>query len=126
MITKYYTQYDADTGRIIMTFNADEATAALNTPNIEGRYLADEYTIVDGQPVKKSDSTIEEQEIALAWTKLRMARNDMIAQTDWTQAVDAPLTANQKTAWLGYRENLRDLPSNTEDPRSVVWPTAPT
>ena len=110
-----------------MTFDADEATAALNTPNIEGRYPADEYTIVDGKAVKKSDSVIEEQDIALAWIKLRMARNDMIAQSDWTQSADvqSTMTDEKKAAWQSYRTSLRDLPDNTEDPRTVVYPTTP-
>ena len=92
-----------------MTFDADEATAALNTPNIEGRYPADEYTIVDGKAVKKSDSVIEEQDIALAWIKLRMARNDMIAQSDWTQSADvqSTMTDEKKAAWQSYRTSLR-------------------
>ena len=34
-------------------------------------------------------------------------------------------TPEIKQAWLDYRQSLRDLPSNTEDPTNPVWPTPP-
>ena len=60
------------------------------------------------------------------WFIIRETRNELLTECDWTQIADAPLTEEQKTAWRTYRQALRDLPANTEDPKNPVWPTAPT
>lgn len=56
------------------------------------------------------------------WAQLRMRRNQLLMQSDWTQLADAPVDA---TAWATYRQELRDLPSTTADPTAVTWPTIP-
>ena len=43
----------------------------------------------------------------------RTVRNKFLAECDWTQFPDAPLTEDQKTAWRAYRQALRDLPTTT-------------
>ena len=45
--------------------------------------------------------------------------------SDRTQLSDTPLTSSKKTAWATYRQALRDLPENTEDPKNVTWPSQP-
>ena len=60
------------------------------------------------------------------WKELRGLRDQKLTQCDWTQIADVPLTEEQKTAWATYRQALRDVPANTEDPKNPVWPTAPT
>ena len=59
------------------------------------------------------------------WEKLRTERNSILKDTDWSQLSDAPLTSSQKTTWATYRQALRDLPANTEDPKNVTWPSQP-
>ena len=54
--------------------------------------------------------------------ELRLKRNDLLMASDWTQMPDAPV---DQAAWASYRQELRDLPNNTEDPRNPVWPTPP-
>ena len=53
-------------------------------------------------------------------------RNSLLAQSDWTQAPDGPLTDAKKAEWATYRQALRDLPSTTADPANPTWPTKPT
>lgn len=60
-----------------------------------------------------------------AWGKLRIDRNTKLKASDWTQMADAPLTEEQKQSWRTYRQALRDLPANTVDPSSPVFPDAP-
>jgi hypothetical protein len=60
------------------------------------------------------------------WAELRYLRDEKLTECDWTQIADVPLTEEQKTAWATYRQALRDVPANTEDPKNPVWPTAPT
>jgi len=65
---------------------------------------------------------------ALYW-QIRMDRSIKLVNSDWTQAVDAPLSDEKKTEWRTYRQALRDimtnLPADLDDPENVVWPTEP-
>lgn len=60
-----------------------------------------------------------------AWAELRAQRNGLLSAADFTQLGDAPYTAQQQTDWATYRQELRDLPANTVEPRTPTWPTAP-
>ena len=62
---------------------------------------------------------------AQAWTALRTERNARLAASDWTQLVDARLSAEKKSAWADYRQALRDLPDSITDPTHVTWPDFP-
>ena len=59
------------------------------------------------------------------WASLRTERNSLLASSDWTQSPDSPLTSEAKAEWAVYREALRDLPANTDDPSDPTWPDAP-
>lgn len=54
---------------------------------------------------------------------LRQRRNQLLAETDWTQSRDVTLPNDSE--WATYRQALRDLPANTADPANPVWPTKP-
>ena len=71
------------------------------------------------------EATWEEEKPARAMEGLRGNRNTLLAETDWTQAFDSPLTDEVKAEWTVYREALRDLPANTDDPADPTWPEAP-
>jgi len=45
-------------------------------------------------------------------TRMRYQRNRLLAASDWTQTLDAPLTDEQRAAWATYRQQLRDAPAN--------------
>lgn len=59
------------------------------------------------------------------WEDLRAERNRRLAESDWTQLADCPLDTMEKLQYLNYRQALRDLPENTEDPTNPVWPVKP-
>jgi len=52
---------------------------------------------------------------------LRAKRNQLLAETDYLALADSTLTDEMRD----YRQALRDLPANTEDPANPVWPTKP-
>lgn len=56
---------------------------------------------------------------------IRNARNRLLAECDWTQVSDAPLTEQQKQNWSTYRQELRNLTDNFVDEKSVNWPVKP-
>ena len=59
------------------------------------------------------------------WIGVRGKRNLLLAQTDWTQLPDAPLTEEQKQSWADYRQQLRDLPQTFENAKDVIYPEEP-
>tara|TARA_R110000803_G_scaffold210761_1_gene283623 strand:+ start:2621 stop:2998 length:378 start_codon:yes stop_codon:yes gene_type:complete len=42
---------------------------------------------------------------------LRIERNNMLTECDWTQVIDNGLTDSKKAEWVTYRQALRNLPS---------------
>lgn len=59
---------------------------------------------------------------------IRYQRGSRLAACDWTQTIDAPLSAEQKTAWATYRQALRDMTTtyaDVTDPATIVWPLYP-
>lgn len=58
-------------------------------------------------------------------TYLRHVRDLLITVSDWTQAADSPLTADERAAWATYRQALRDLPANYGGDGPIPWPVAP-
>jgi hypothetical protein len=55
----------------------------------------------------------------------RNRRSALLYSCDWTQSPDSPLTTEQKTAWATYRQQLRDITSQSGFPDTINWPTAP-
>jgi hypothetical protein len=62
--------------------------------------------------------------IALEWARVRFERSQKLAEYDWTQLSDAPLTNVQTAEWATYRQALRDI-TQQDDPFNIVWPTIP-
>lgn len=56
---------------------------------------------------------------------VRQTRDRLLADSDWTQLADAPLTATKKEQWATYRQALRDISSQPGYPDNVTWPTQP-
>ena len=54
----------------------------------------------------------------------RETRNQLLAESDWTQFNDSPLTGEVKTSWATYRQTLRDLPASEGWP-NVTFPDTP-
>ena len=66
--------------------------------------------------------------------EVRIERNELLKQSDWTQFSDSPLTAEKKAEWATYRQALRDItvgltvPTNQKGYpilENINWPTKP-
>jgi len=57
----------------------------------------------------------------------RTTRDKLLADTDWTQMNDSPLSNEDKTAWATYRQELRDLSDLDAWPNLADedWPVEP-
>jgi hypothetical protein len=83
---------------------------------VEREYTEEEYAqaAIDAQSV-----------LAGLPNTVRKERDNLLAKCDWTQTTDSPLSAEQKTAWVTYRQALRDIPTQSGFPSDITWPTKP-
>ena len=63
-----------------------------------------------------------------AMADLRQRRNGLLSSSDWTQLPDTTLTNAEKTAWMNYRTELRNITNGlttVEQVNSVAFPVKP-
>jgi hypothetical protein len=97
-----------------------------------------EHKLVDGVQIELTAQEIAQRQAeATAWANgafdramsgLRQRRNVLLSSSDWTVLSDSPLSETEKTAWLEYRQDLRDITEglNTEAKvKAVVFPVKP-
>jgi hypothetical protein len=56
---------------------------------------------------------------------VRTKRNSLLAESDWTQLPDTPLSPEDKSLWVSYRQSLRDVTGQEGFPYNIIWPEAP-
>ena len=63
----------------------------------------------------------------VSWEGIRMIRNFLLADCDWTQMPDAAINADIKAQWTAYRTKLRQLPQDYDgqDADEVRFPINP-
>lgn len=82
--------------------------------------LSGDYRVVNGiHEYAPQEITLEQ-----LYEGLRIERNKLLLQSDWTQLSDAPLSNEKKQEWANYRQQLRDLP-DTVDINNIVYPEKP-
>ena len=97
-----------------------------------------EHKLVDGVQIELTSQEIAQRQAeATAWANgafdraiagLRQRRNALIASSDWTVLSDSPLSAELKTAWLEYRQDLRDITEGVNTVakvNAVIFPDKP-
>lgn len=55
-------------------------------------------------------------------TQMRQHRDQLLADSDWTQTLDAPV---DREAWATYRQALRDFPATWEPSETADFPEPP-
>ena len=85
--------------------------------------------IFDTEKQRRFREQLAEEELKEAsrdyWKEFRNERNRKLIECDWTQLSDSPITKQKKQEWAVYRQALRDLPENTNDPKNPEWPSTP-
>ena len=97
-----------------------------------------EHKLVDGVKIELTSQEIAQRQAeATAWANgafdraiagLRSKRNSILASSDWTVLSDSPLSSELKTAWLEYRQDLRDITEGVNTVakvNAVVFPNKP-
>ena len=66
--------------------------------------------------------------------EIRIHRNNLLQESDWTQYNDSPLSDSVKANWVTYRQELRDfmdgftIPTNDKGYitwEDIIWPEKP-
>ena len=102
-----------------------DAAESLTTALIE-KYIDYKETIEK----KLADALQTEfvEKTQLSWDKVRLVRNFLLQDSDWTQLADAPITdGDEKQMWQTYRDKLRNIPFDSYgSPWDVKFPITPT
>lgn len=152
---KYFSIYDKTTGEVLRSgICTDPKTQIMNPTEGVVEALSEPGSAyvkngqVKGYPAPSPEAwfewdleseawvnilTFEEQQEAEAvllevhFTMLRSERDKLLFSSDWaeTPSAERRLSPDLFEAWASYRQALRDLPQNTADPSSPVWPTPP-
>ncbi len=125
-----YIIYASDTGIIksVITTGGDPRN---DVPDGYDYIECDDPT--EGMAVDIKTKTLVPAEIELPFVlsdegKRKRKRNALLAESDWTQFADSPLTDTKKAEWATYRQALRDLPQeypNAISNDDIIWPTKP-
>jgi hypothetical protein len=98
--------------------------------------MPNDYTknITEGTPVLTDgvyyqnwiQTNASEEEISYRiqtkWEEIRIQRNELLTECDWTQLLDIP--TETKELWQTYRQSLRDITSQS-NPYNITWPVKP-
>ena len=96
------------------------------------------HKLVNGIQVPLTPEEIaQKQQDEIAWNNgafdramadLRQRRNALLSASDWTQLPDTTLTTAEKTSWMNYRSELRNITNGlttVEDVNGVSFPVKP-
>jgi hypothetical protein len=71
--------------------------------------------------VKEKTNAEKTADNGFQWEKVRNQRNQKLEETDW-QMVKALETGEDASDLRTYRQKLRDIPQDQNDPFSITWP----
>ena len=119
-----YVTYNTSTGSVYGWSGKSRTPPSGHAEIYSTTFKSSDHKYYDASTETFSGPTDAEQN-ASDFLALRSERDKLLTQSDWTQSPDSPLTDAKKTEWATYRQQLRDLPSNTSDPANPTWPTPP-
>ena len=74
--------------------------------------------------VKVEDTTnesVQPSQAHIAWGKAKQ----MLRDSDWSVLPDVPMINETREKWKEYRRSLREIRSQREFPKNIVWPNPP-
>ena len=117
-----FTVYKKSTGQILRNGYCPDDQFSLQAQGddiVEGLYPDDQFYWDDGFQPKpsKPDGFYDFDYTTKAWVlnqdqtigTNKSKRNSLLISSDWTQLPDVALSAEVKTAWSVYRQQLRDM-----------------
>ena len=117
IVSKFETEADADN---LIDANDTDVMSKIAAPSDSDTVNYLKY--IDGNFVAETQADIDAENLV----EFRIERNKRLADTDWTQANDSPLSDADKQNYRTLRQNLRDMPQQDGfDPLNPSWPTLP-
>lgn len=135
-----YILYKSDTGEITRNISCPESMieSQLNTDESFIAGVADDETqYISQQSIvnksEKPDWFYDYDYQTHSWvvnepkliSQIMQQRSNLLIGSDWTQIPNGPLTSEIQEQWAVYRQQLRDITSQSGYPFNVVWPTPP-
>ena len=114
--------YIIDNDSKVVSAWADSANANANRNG--GTVVEIDGPVGDTTNKVYSDGALVTDTVELA-ASIRVKRDGLLRASDHTQVTDVPESSLQSTKaeWATYRQALRDIPSQSGFPNTVVWPT---
>ena len=81
-----------------------------------------DYTIA---VAKAYNGEVTVEDIPITAEEARAQRDKLLLETDWTQVLDAPISAESREAFRVYRQALRDITEQESFPEVIDWPVKP-
>ena len=75
--------------------------------------------------VESCNGEVTVEDIPMSSEEARAKRDKLLADTDWTQVLDAPIDAATREEYRTYRQALRDIPEQEGFPETITWPELP-
>lgn len=128
------------TGQILRTAQVPVGMANLQIVGpdedwLEGTYPDDQFYVEGYTPIHMGPQPspahvfnyttkqwIDPRTAETEWPLVRAKRNQLLAQSDWTQLPDVPIATKEE--WAVYRQALRDV-TLQPDPFNITWPVPP-
>lgn len=82
-------------------------------------------TAVQRRPEEELEAERAAARISAQASEVRARRDRLLAETDCTQVLDAPVSDESRAALRVYRQALRDVTAQEGFPMAVVWPELP-
>lgn len=101
-------------------YNINQKLERAFTLNTANKTVTINFNIVTLSP------TEYQQRINSLESQIRVIRDEYLRLTDFTQLSDAPISAQAKSDYVTFRQQLRDILENVTDPTTIVWPDIPT
>lgn len=79
---------------------------------IQIQYSPLDRTSVGGEYTDQQLDELESAAKSAVLQTIKSRRNQLLAESDWINNPDAPLSEEQKQSWLTYRQALRDFPES--------------
>ena len=97
------------------------------TSDIGGKYYHLKWDASKKEVVKDDDAKAA-WELSEEWKSIRLKRDGLLTNSDWTQGAYSPLASGKKTEWATYRTKLRTLPEDQKAKKTyadITWPSQP-
>ena len=114
-----------DLGFIIYTIESNEVQPDCVLIDFDMGTPASAFDRYNYNQKKWLDTRTEEQKYNDSSIPVLLKRDKLLYASDWTQIPNNPLTVEQQQAWAVYRQELRDITTQSGYPFNVIWPTPP-